>query len=492
MRLTLPYRLSRYLILLTSILSLSLGLSHATEAKSSAADTEQDSDLLHFPYYIQQSFTGDLADIKQRKIVRALVTYGKSDFHLADGRPLGIQIELLRLYEEFLNKGIRRDVEKTKVKIVPVHFDQLIPALEAGRGDIVAAFLTATPERKKQLRFALGNAEGISEVLVSHKDTAKPEQWAELSGQKVYVMDGSSYVEHLDRLNLTLKRQGVKPIKVVEADGNLLSEDILEMVNAGVMKYTVIDDYKAHLWEKVFKDIRVDNHLTTSEGQSLGWAVRKTNPQLQKNLQEFVNKQVKQGSLLGNTLLNRYFDHTAWINRLANSEDRNRFNRYAPLFKKYASEYEFDYLAIVAQGYQESGLDNSKVSHRGAKGIMQLLPSTAKEMGYNNLDDPEQNIAAGIKYLAWLREHYINQHDIEDSERMALIWAAYNAGPSKMNKMRRLTKEMNLDPNVWFGNVEIAAGKIIGKETVRYVSNVYKYYIAYTMALELEVERAEE
>ncbi|WP_220720928.1 transglycosylase SLT domain-containing protein [Agarivorans litoreus] len=452
----------------------------------------ESSDLLQFPFFIREPFVGDLPEIKQRKIIRALVTYGKSDFHLADGRPLGIQIELLHLYEKFLNQGVRRDVDKTKVKIVPVHFDQLIPALEAGRGDVVAAFLTATPERKKQLRFALGNAEGVSEVLVSNKDAPKVNSWEELSGKKVYVMDGSSYAEHLKALNFTLKLRGVKPIKVVEADGNLLSEDILELVNAGVMPYTIIDDYKAHLWEKVFKDIRVNEQLTTSRNQSLGWAVRKTNPKLQENLQEFVDKQVKQGSLLGNTLLNRYFDHTAWINRLANSEDRRRFNRYVPFFKKYANEYDFDYLAIVAQGYQESGLDNSKVSHRGARGIMQLLPSTAKQMGYNDLSDPEQNIAAGIKYLDWLRKHYINEEGIEDSERMALIWAAYNAGPTKMNKMRRLTKEMNLDPNLWFGNVEIAAGRIIGRETVRYVSNVYKYYIAYTLALDLEGDRKEE
>ncbi|GDY24258.1 peptidoglycan lytic exotransglycosylase [Agarivorans sp. Toyoura001] len=463
---------------------------------ANAADDEvaltESSDLLQFPFYIQEPFVGDLPEIKERKIVRALVTYGKSDFHLANGRPLGIQIELLNLYEKFLNKGIRRDVNKTKVKIVPVHFDQLIPALEAGRGDIVAAFLTATPERKKQLSFALGNADNISEVLVSHKDAPEVNSWQDLSGKKIYVMHGSSYAEHLEALNFTLKLRGVKPIKVIEADGNLLSEDVLEMVNAGVMRYTVIDDYKARLWEKVFKDIRIDNHLKTSQGQSLGWAVRNSNPKLQANLQEFVNTQVKQGSLLGNTLLNRYFDHTAWISRLANSEDRNRFNRYVPFFKKYANEYEFDYLAVVAQGYQESGLDNSKVSHRGARGIMQLLPSTAKEMGYNDLADPEQNIAAGIKYLAWLREHYINEDDIEESERMALIWAAYNAGPTKMNQMRRLAKEMNLDPNAWFGNVEIAAGRIIGKETVRYVSNVYKYYIAYTLALELENQREDE
>lgn len=457
-------------------------------AASETSTQSNSSDLLHFPFYIKEPFTGDLAEIKQRKIIRALVTYGKSDFHLANGQPLGIQVELLNLYEKFLNKGIRRDVNKTKVKIIPVHFEQLIPALKEGRGDIAAAFLTATPERKKQLRFALGNAQNVNEVLVGHKDSKRPNSWRDMAGKKIYVMAGSSYAEHLAAINQLFLRNKLKLIKVIEADSKLLSEDILELVNAGVIDYTVIDDYKARLWGKLFTELRIDNHIRTSEGQDLGWAVRQNNPKLQKNLQAFVDKQVKQGSLLGNTLLNRYFVRTAWVKRLADSQDRARFHLYAPLFKKYASEYEFDYLAIVAQGYQESGLDNNKVSHRGARGIMQLLPSTAKQMGYSDLSDPEQNIAAGVKYLDWLRAHYINQDDIEDSERMALIWAAYNAGPTKMRQMRRLAEEMDLDPNRWFGNVEIAAGRIIGSETVRYVSNVYKYYIAYTLALDIELQ----
>ncbi len=455
-------------------------------AASESSNQPNSNDLLHFPFYIKEPFTGDLAEIKQRKIIRALVTYGKSDFHLANGQPLGIQVELLNLYEKFLNKGIRRDVNKTKVKIIPVHFDQLIPALLEGRGDIAAAFLTATPERKKQLRFALGNAQDINEVLVSHKETQRPNSWRDMAGKKIYVMAGSSYAEHLAAINRLFKRNKLKAIKIIEGDSKLLSEDILELVNAGVVDYTIVDDYKAHLWAKLFTELRIDKHIRASEGQNLGWAVRQNNPKLQKNLQAFVDQQVKQGSLLGNTLLNRYFEHTAWVKRLANSEDRARFNLYAPFFKKYASEYAFDYLAIVAQGYQESGLDNSKVSHRGARGIMQLLPSTAKQMGYKDLSDPEQNIAAGIKYLDWLRTHYINQDDIDDSERMALIWAAYNAGPTKMKRMRRLAEEMGLDPNRWFGHVEIAAGRIIGSETVRYVSNVYKYYIAYTLASDIE------
>ncbi|WP_051333629.1 transglycosylase SLT domain-containing protein [Aliagarivorans marinus] len=437
-----------------------------------------------YPFYVDDDFTGDLDALRERKVIRALVTYGKSDFYIANGEMMGIQVELLRHYEAFLNQGIRRDVDKVKVKLLPVNFDQLLPYLQQGKGDIAAAFLTATPERSKQVSFALGNAQGVSEILVSNTSQPEVTSWGELSGKEIHVLKGSSYVEHLKALNLTLQIEGKKPIKIVEADEHLLSEDLLELVNAGVIPRTLIDDYKAQLWQKVYPQLRLDSHLQVSREQKLGWAVRKDNPQLLDSVQSYVASKAKQGSLLGNMLLNRYFDQTAWIADLDEAQARDRIHRYLPYFEKYAEEYSFNSLALIAQAFQESKLDNSKVSHRGAKGIMQLLPATAKQVGINDLNDPEQNILAGVRYLDWLREHYLPMEGVDPSDQMAMLWAGYNAGPSKLKQMRKLAAEMGLDANRWFGNVEIAAGRIIGSETVRYVSNVYKYYVAYSLALE--------
>jgi len=160
---------------------------------------------------------------------------------------------------------------------------------------------------------------------------------------------------------------------------------------------------------------------------------------------------------------------------------------FTAIFKKYGDKYSFDYIALLAQAYQESGLDNSKKSHRGAVGIMQLLPSTAadKNVGIKDISTVDANIHAGVKYLAFIRNRYYSDPKITATSRLAFSWAAYNAGPGRVRQMRKLTKKMGLDPNVWFNNVEVAAGKIIGRETVQYVANIYKYYISYKLSQEL-------
>ena len=156
------------------------------------------------------------------------------------------------------------------------------------------------------------------------------------------------------------------------------------------------------------------------------------------------------------------------------------------LFQKYADKYDFDYLMIGAQAYQESGLDHSKKSPAGAIGVMQLLPTTAADRNVNisEIEKLENNIHAGTKYLRFIINQYYQDESMDDLNKMLFAFASYNAGPAKVNKLRKKTATMGLNPNVWFHNVEVAASKVIGRETVQYVSNVYKYYIAYRMVTE--------
>ena len=171
---------------------------------------------------------------------------------------------------------------------------------------------------------------------------------------------------------------------------------------------------------------------------------------------------------------------------------QRKFAHLLKLFEKYGDKYGFDALALAAQGYQESELNQQRKSHRGAVGIMQLLPSTAadKNVGIRDISTEENNIHAGAKYMAFLRDRYFSDPAIKPDDRMAFAWAAYNAGPAKVRKMRAKAKAMGLNPNVWFGNVEIAAGKIVGRETVRYVANIYKYYAAYKLLVELHPDKS--
>jgi membrane-bound lytic murein transglycosylase MltF len=182
-------------------------------------------------------------------------------------------------------------------------------------------------------------------------------------------------------------------------------------------------------------------------------------------------------------LFKRYYENTQWIKNPLSDEARARLKALLGLFRKYAGQFGFDTLAVVAQAYQESKLDHGAKSHVGAVGIMQLLPSTAADtnVGIRDINAVEDNIHAGVKYLAFLRERYFNDPQIKEEDRVAFVWAAYNAGPAKVRRMRETAAEMGLDPNVWFNNVEMAAGKLVGRETVHYVGNIFKYYVAYSL-----------
>jgi len=144
--------------------------------------------------------------------------------------------------------------------------------------------------------------------------------------------------------------------------------------------------------------------------------------------------------------------------------------------------YDFDWLLLAALAYQESTIDQSKRSHVGAIGVMQILPTTAsdKNVDIPDIEEIEANIHAGTKYLRFMMNRYFTDPSIDRLNRALLTFASYNAGPARVSKLRKEAKAMNLDPNIWFRNVEIVAAKRIGRETVQYVNNIFKYYIAYT------------
>ncbi len=435
------------------------------------------------PGFVQENHTGDLDEIQNRKVLRALLTHSRTDFFLLNGRPRGLMYELMLEYEKYLNRGISRDSQKIRLTFVPVSFDQLIPSLLEGRGDIAAALLTLTPDRKQHVAFATKPDLAVNELVVSHKSVGDLKDIKDLSGRWIYVLSGSSYAEHLRKLNRRFESEGTKPIHLEEADSYLLAEDILELVNAGVIKLTVIDDFKARLWAKVFPNIVVHENLKVKEGNQIGLAVRKDNPGLQKHLGNFLEKTDKR-SILGRVLFSRYYENARWINNPTSTIEINKLNQYIELIKKYCRQHKFDYLVVTAQAYFGSNLDHGKTGTGKAVGIMQILPSTAADANVNisNIEDVENNIHAGVKYLAFLRNRYFSDPELTSGNRIAFILAAYNAGPAKVQRMRRLAGKMGLDPNEWFNHVELAAGRIAGHRIVKYVADVYKYYLAFSLA----------
>jgi len=461
----------------------SIAATPAPEEQALVQQSEQTREILD----TGKRSSDDLGSMRQRKQIRALVTYSRTDFFFYKGRARGAQVEFLLNYEKFLNRNIKRPENRIHIAFLPVPFDQLIPALNEGRGDIAAAFLTITPQRQEHVDFATGGLLSVSEVVVSNKNRIKLERIEDLSEKRVYVLSNSSYVQHLEQLNNTLSAQGLVPIEIVQADSDLLSEDILELVDSGVVDITVIDDYKARLWLQILPNLQIHEDLKISRDNPVSWAIRKGNPELAKSLQAFSAK-ARKGSLLGNMLFRRYYSDTQWIKNPTTGKELKKLTQSIDLFKKYGKQYDFDYLALLAQAYQESGLDHSKRSHRGAVGIMQILPSTARDshVSISNIKRLENNIHAGTKYMAFLRDHYFSDPALTAENRQAFSWAAYNAGPANVIKMRNKAKAMGLNPDIWFANVEIAASKLTGRETVQYVAHIHKYYIAYKLASSLQ------
>ena len=439
------------------------------------------------------AFTGDLPEIRKRNFLRVLVTYSKTNFFLMKGVPHGFEYELLKQYEKFLNKGKGKRAIKTQLVFIPVPFDQLIPALLQGRGDMVASGLTNTPDRRKQVAFTTPYLPKVDEIVVSQKGTKGLNDLAGLSGRRVAVVRASSYVDSLKSLNSQLRAKNRKPANIIQVSENLEAEDVLELVNAGVLKVTVVDQHIAELWSGVLPDLVLHPNLKANQGGQIAWAVRPNNPELRKSLNDFI-KRNKKGTLIGNILFKRYYQNREWIKNPLEKEERKKLDRFIQLFQEYGNQYGFDWLAIAAQAYQESEFNHSAKSSRGAVGIMQMLPSTAASKAVNipNIEPLENNIHAGVKYLAWIRDRYFSGPEISPADRVDFSFAAYNAGPTKIQKMRRKAKSMGLNPDKWFYNVELAALKHIGQEPVRYVANIHKYYVAYSMISESLDKKAQE
>jgi membrane-bound lytic murein transglycosylase MltF len=217
--------------------------------------------------------------------------------------------------------------------------------------------------------------------------------------------------------------------------------------------------------------------------------VRKGSPQLLAELNAFLNR-YPEGSLQRNVLLQKYLKSLKYAKPATSAEDIARFRRVVDLMRKYGQQYDMDYLLMAAQGYQESGLDHGRRSAVGAVGVMQVMPKTGAEQKVGDIRQLEPNIHAGIKYMRYMVDHYYADEPMDDLNKGLFAFASYNAGPGRIAQLRKRAAERGLDPNKWFNNVEVVAAESIGRETVQYVSNIYKYYLAYQMVVEQLEQRA--
>jgi membrane-bound lytic murein transglycosylase MltF len=430
-----------------------------------------------------QPFHGDLSAMQERRRIRMLVPFSRTNYFLDKGRQIGVTAEAGHALEEFVNKQLKTGNLLVHVAFVPVRREVILKQLEQGLGDIAAANLTITESRRALADFSTPLARDVNEVVVTPRGAPAISSPEELSGRDVYVRRTSSYFESLSRLNATLKNNGKAPVTIVEADEQLEDEDILEMVNAGLVPATVVDEHIANLWSQVFDQIDVHPDVSLRTEGEIAWAIRKDAPELKALVNRFITTYGR-GTTFGNVLFKKYFGNAQYLKRSASPEQQRKFRALVKYFQRYGTQYDLPYLLLAAQGYQESQLDQSRRSSAGAVGVMQIKPSTAEgsPVFIKGVDrDVEKNIQAGAKYLRWIVDEYYKDEPMTKVDKGLFALASYNAGAGRISALRRKAKKMGFDENKWFQNVEVVVARDIGRETVQYVGNIYKYYVAYDL-----------
>jgi membrane-bound lytic murein transglycosylase MltF len=373
--------------------------------------------------------------------------------------------------------------------IVPTSRDQLYTALSSGKVDMVAAMVTVRPELEKVVAFSVPTRTNVSQVVVTGPGAPALASVDDLAGKEVFVRKASAYFDTLTTLNQQFKKRGKKAIVINEAPDVLEDDDILEMVNAGLVPITVVDDYLAGFWIQVFTNLKMRKDLAVRSGGSLAIAFRKENPKLRQVVNTWLRKHPK-GDAFRNTIERRYLDSVKYAKNAAAASERKKFLAIVDLFKKYGAQYKLDYLLMAAQGYQESMLNQNAKSKVGAIGVMQVMPPTAKDLNVGDITKVDANIHAGVKYMRFMMDQYYKDEPMDELNKELMTFASYNAGPGRVRQLRRETAKRGLDPNKWFGNVERVASERIGRETVTYVANIYKYYITYRLLQDQANRRA--
>ena len=469
---------------LLSMLSIAIGAAAQTPAPPPAKEPPAKQGLPQVP--ATKTWTGDLDGMIKRRVIRVLVPYSKTYYFVDRAVQRGLSYEVTRLLEANLNKKLKTGNVRFHVVCIPVSRGEMVPGLLEGKGDIAMGNLTITAERQKQVDFTYPTGRNVTEILVTGPGAEQVATVEDLSGKEVYLRKSSSYYQSMEAVNAELAKAKKAPVKIRVAPENLEDEDVLEMVNAGLVKMTIIEDYLANFWKQVFTKLTPHPDIKVRSGGELGWMIRKDSPKLKEELDGFLQRFEKSGQR--SDILARYLKNTKWAKGATSPEDLKRFQDTVTLFRKYGDRYEWDYLLLMAQGYQESELKQSARSPVGAIGVMQVMPATGKDMKVGDINDIEPNIHAGVKFLrAMMNEYYANE-PMDRLNKGLFTFAAYNAGPGRVRGLRKTAAERGLNPNVWFNNVELIAAEKSGRETPTYVSNIYKYYLAYQM---IEEERAE-
>ncbi len=438
---------------------------------------------------LEEPFLGDLDGMIERRLIRLLVVPSRTHWFLDDGEPRGLLVEGAARFEDLINERAATALaDRVHVVLLPTPRDELVDRLLDGRGDLIVAGLTATEPLASRVQLSSPVARDVAEVVVTGSTGDPIGRLEDLAGRELWLR--ADRASSLQALFGKFEQAGLSPIDLRIADPVLEDEDLLELAAGGLLPAVVTDEPLAALWADVLPELRAwtETPLTTT-GDKI-WAMRPRSPVLGAAVEAFLD-QHRRGTLIGNVLLRRYLRDNRWLRNATDPTKLVRFHRFAPIFRAAGERYDIDWLLLTAQGFQESGLDPTVRSSAGAVGIMQLLPSTARDASIKvaDLESPELNIHAGARYLRHLVDTYFDESGMSEPIRITFALAAYNAGPSRIRSMRRLARERGLDPDRWFGHVEKVVADHIGRETVQYVAKIFKTRLGYRQLLAVEQAR---
>ena len=431
-------------------------------------------------------WTGDFDQMLERRMIRALVPYSRTLYFNDKGRERGIAADNVRDFERWINKKYAKKLGKRPltVYLIPTTRDKLLPEVAKGMGDVAIGNLTVTEERLKTVDFASPpDLPAMKELVVTGPKSPAIASADDLAGKTVHVRKASSYYESLEALNGRFKKEGKPAAKLVLVPDALEDEDMMEMLNAGLLEVIVVDDWKAKMWAQILPKIKVNEQAAVREEGKYGWAIRKGSPKLEAEILDFYKSYIKKQGVAAYRL-KQYMSRVKQIRNPTEIAEWKRFEQMLVLFQKYGEKYNFDPLMLAAQGYQESQLNQNAKSQVGAIGVMQVMPAIGKALNVGDIRIIEPNIHAGTKYMDQLMTKYFPDVNFTENDRTLFAFASYNAGPGNISKMRKEAEKRGLDPDTWFNNVEIVTAQKIGLETTTYVRNIYKYYVAYRLQLD--------
>lgn len=422
----------------------------------------------------------DFKTIQKKKLPLRVITRNSPEtYFLWRGELLGFEYELMRRYASLNNLKLEM--------VVADSYDEMLTMLNEGRGDMIAAGLSRTENRlvkiKQQKMQSSIRYNRVSELLVAHKESPKINSLTDLKGRVITVRRSSSFWQTAEQLAKEYK------VTLVAADELLATELLIAQVADKTIDLTIADSNLVAI-EQNFRD-EIITPLKLKDSVPYAYVTRNNNPELLKSLNGFIRQHYRK--TFYNVVKNKYFKNSTNQNKLRESRLQvgSDLSPYDDIIKENVTEYHFDWRLIVSQMYQESRFDPLAHNLTGAKGLMQMLPRTAEELGVTNLTEPEQAISSGIRYLNWTRDRF--SKDLPVQEQIFFSLASYNAGFGHVKDAQRLARQLGLRDDKWFNHVEKAMlllqqkeyykkarfGYVRGTEPVNYVRDIHQRYLSY-------------